>query len=160
MKIVGLSCRTDNASEMNPQTAQIGATVGKYMQTGIAQQVANAVTPFTTYSVYTEYESDHTGKYTYIIGTEVTSFEGQPQDLIQITIPAQTYAKFTNGPAPMPMVSIEAWQQIWPMTSEDFGGKRAYQADLEVYDERALDLQNATLDILIGIFPGDTQTAA
>jgi predicted transcriptional regulator YdeE len=43
------------------------------------------------------------------------------------------------------------WQEIWKMTPEDFGGKRSYVADFEIYDERALDHQNVTLDIYIGI---------
>jgi len=37
------------------------------------------------------------------------------------------------------------------MTAEDFGGKRAYQADFEVYDQRAQDPKNTSLDIFIGI---------
>jgi len=37
------------------------------------------------------------------------------------------------------------------MSSNDFGGKRAYQADFEVYDQRARDPNNTVLDIHIGI---------
>jgi predicted transcriptional regulator YdeE len=46
---------------------------------------------------------------------------------------------------------IDAWQQIWKMTTADFGGKRAYRADFEVYDERARDPTNTSLDIYVGI---------
>lgn len=51
----------------------------------------------------------------------------------------------------MPEVVITAWQQIWEMTPEDFGGNRAYQADFELYDQRASDLANTSLDIYIGV---------
>ena len=51
----------------------------------------------------------------------------------------------------MPDVVINAWQKIWKMTSEDFGGNRAYISDFEVYDQRASDSANASLDIYIGI---------
>lgn len=37
------------------------------------------------------------------------------------------------------------------MSSDDFGGDRAYVADFEVYDQRAIDPTNASLDIYIGI---------
>lgn len=43
------------------------------------------------------------------------------------------------------------WQQIWKMTSDEFEGERAYIADFEVYDERAIDPTNTSLDIYIGI---------
>lgn len=151
IKIVGIACRTDNASEMSPDNAKIGAIVAKYMQEGTASKVQNALNPYITYSIYTDYESDHTGKYTYVIGTQVSSFDGQPEDLTCITIPAQNYVRFTNGPGSMPIVCIEAWQRIWQMNSEDFNGDRAYKADFEVYDERAFDPQNTILDILVGI---------
>jgi predicted transcriptional regulator YdeE len=46
---------------------------------------------------------------------------------------------------------MNAWQQIWKMSSDDFGGDRAYIADFEVYDQRARDPSNTSLDIYIGI---------
>ena len=51
----------------------------------------------------------------------------------------------------MPEVVINAWQQIWQMSSNDFEGRRAYIADFEVYDQRAMDPANTSLDIYIGI---------
>ena len=51
----------------------------------------------------------------------------------------------------MPDVVINAWQQIWKMTSEDFEGNRTYISDFEVYDQRANDPANTSLDIYIGI---------
>jgi predicted transcriptional regulator YdeE len=37
------------------------------------------------------------------------------------------------------------------MNDQDFGSKRAYLADYEVYDQRAIDPNNAVVDIYIGI---------
>ena len=53
----------------------------------------------------------------------------------------------------MPQVVREHWFKISQMSEEDFGGKRSYVADFEVYDERASDHQNIILDILVGIEP-------
>jgi len=41
------------------------------------------------------------------------------------------------------------------MSEKDFEGKRKYIADFEIYDERAQDLNQATLDIYIGIHDGN-----
>ena len=37
------------------------------------------------------------------------------------------------------------------MSSSEIGGDRGYITDFEVYDERARDHQNVTLDIYIGL---------
>ena len=50
----------------------------------------------------------------------------------------------------MPDVVISAWQKIWAMDGNDFGGKRKYIADFEVYDERASNPNNTVIDIYIG----------
>ena len=150
--LVGLTARTNNQNEMTPEKSKIGALAGAYFEGQIANDIKHRVTPGTTYSIYTEYESDEHGEYTYFIGEVVESFEGQ--DLSQfetLTIPASDYQKFTTNEAPIPDVVISAWQQIWKMREEDFGGRRKYIADFEVYDERSLNPSAAVLDIYIGI---------
>ncbi|MEI8321238.1 MAG: GyrI-like domain-containing protein [Alphaproteobacteria bacterium] len=151
MKIVGISARTNNAAEMNPATAKIGATVQEYFHRGLPEKIQNRASPGTTYCIYTDYENDFQGDYTYFIGEEVCSFNEMPKGLNSLTIPAQNYAQFTAGPGLMPGVCIEAWQKIWQMAPEDLSGPRSYQADFEIYDDRAQDPQNVVLDICIGI---------
>jgi predicted transcriptional regulator YdeE len=68
-----------------------------------------------------------------------------------ITIPNSRYQKFTTAPGKMPEVVVNAWQKIWEMTSEVLGGNRKYQADFEVYDQRATDPNHTILDLYIGI---------
>lgn len=151
MKLIGISARTSNAGEFNPETAKILPTVQNYFHNGLYDKIPSRKAPGKTYCVYTEYESDHTGAYTYFIGEEVDADSPVPEGLSTITIPAQSYAKFTTESGPMPSVCINAWMDIWKMTSEDFGSDRSFKADFEVYDERALDHANTVLDIYIGI---------
>jgi predicted transcriptional regulator YdeE len=159
IKLVGLSARTNNINEMNPLTGKIGPLVQKFFLRGLGKKIANLKNPGTTYSVYTEYESDHTGDYTYFIGEEVTHFSENLQtndtsekiDLKTLEIPAQTYIKFTTEPGPLPQSVIAAWQKIWLMNDAQMGGKRNYIADFEVYDNRAENPMNAILDVYIGI---------
>lgn len=151
IKLVGLSTRTNNKSEMNPQTSKIGELADRFWSQNIADQISNRKNPGVTLSVYTEYDSNEHGDYTYFMGEEVNSFEHIPADLQKLTIPATKYQKFTTPAGKMPEVVINAWQQIWKMSAKDFGGERAYIADFEVYDQRASDPANACLDIYIGI---------
>ena len=159
IKLVGLSARTNNMNEMNPLTGKIGPLVQRFFLNALGKQIANLKKPGTTYSVYTEYESDHTGEYTYFIGEEVSEFSGNLQikgasdkvDFKTLEIPKQTYTKFTTEPGPLPQSIIAAWQKIWFMNDDQIGGKRNYIADFEVFDERAQNPMNATLDIYVGV---------
>lgn len=152
LTLVGLTARTNNKNEMNPSTSKIGALAGLYWGNQIANDFKNRLHPGVTYSIYTEFESDEHGDYTYFIGELVDSAKNQ--DLSQfktLTIPASHYQKFTTPSGKMPDVVITAWQKIWAMTASDFGGKRKYIADFEIYDQRASDPNNSVVDIYLGI---------
>jgi predicted transcriptional regulator YdeE len=152
-RLVGITTRTNNADifEEDPSINKIAATVQKYFYSGLAEKIVARKNPGTTFCIYTNYESDFSGDYTYFIGEEVSSFEEVGEGFETLTIPMQNYVKFTSQPGPMPSVCINMWQNIWKMSSSDLGGDRNYVADFEVYDERSVDHNNVTLDIYIGI---------
>ncbi len=150
--LVGLTIRTNNKDEMNPDTAKIGKLAGSYWHTQIANHIQHRTSPGITYAVYTEYESDENGNYTYFIGEVVDSLQGQ--DLSQfktITIPESSYQKFTTEAGQIPEVIISAWKKIWTLQKDDLGGTRKYSADFEIYDQRAANPNQAVIDIYIGI---------
>jgi predicted transcriptional regulator YdeE len=149
IKLMGISCRTSNAAEMNPSTAKIGPTVQQYH--ALATQLNDQQWPGEIYHVYTAYESDFNGEYTFFIGQKIPTFGNIPANFQPLTIPAQQYVKFTAGPGKSLEVCIGLWQKIWKMKPAELGGERAYIADIEVYDERATDPQHTILDIMIGI---------
>lgn len=151
MQFVGLTVRTNNQAEKNPETAKISPTIQKYFQQGISDKLQHRSNPGVLYCVYTNYESDVTGDYTYFVGEMVNALDGVAAGCETLVIPEQQYVKFTNGPDTMPEVCIKAWQNIWGMSRENLGGDRAYIADFEIYDERSYDPKNAVLDIYIGI---------
>jgi predicted transcriptional regulator YdeE len=153
IKLVGLKVRTNNKNEIEPLEGKIFPYVHKYFNQNIAAKIPNRKKPGTTFCAYTEYESDHTGDYTYFIGEEVTSFDEIPAGLEKFTIQPQHYSKFTTESGAMPDVVRNAWKKIWQLTDKELGGQRRYHADFEIYDERAADPthQHVVLDIYIGI---------
>ena len=152
MTLVGMTARTSNERERVPETAKIGSMVMAYFGGQLAEKIKNRTTPGVTYAVYTDYESDEHGEYTYFIGEVVERTQGQDTSAFDtVTIPAGTYQKFMTETGKMPTVVIEAWQKIWAMGSSIFGSKRRYVADFELYDQRALDPENTQADIFIGI---------
>jgi predicted transcriptional regulator YdeE len=152
IKLVGISVRTSYEQELNKMTGNILPCVQKYFHGALFKQIPYRKKPSQTFCAYTDYDSDYKGGYTYFIGEQVTAFDDPlPVGFEKLTIPKQRYVKFTAGPAPMPSVIINAWNEIWKLSSKELGGKRNYEADFEIYDERASDEQNVVLDIFIGI---------
>lgn len=151
IKLVGITARTSNAAEMSQGTAQIGKTMGRFFTEALQEKMKNRKHPGKVFAVYTAYETDEHGAYTYFLGEEVTSFEGVGQEFSTLTIPAQTYVNFTSDAGTMPDVVINMWKAIWNMDAAELGGKRAYVADFEVYDERSHNLQSAVADVYIGV---------
>ncbi len=150
-KLMGFSVITNNIKEQDPQIAKIGQLIGKYFSENISAQIPHRNNPGTFISVYTHYQSDEHGDYTFYFGEEVSSFEGMPAGLQSVIIPASQYIQFTTPAGSMPTVVINAWQAIWKMTPQELGGKRRYAADLEIYDTRASDPTNTIADICISI---------
>lgn len=151
IKLVGIKARTNNNTELTTDAGKIGPTVQKFFGEFIQNEIPNRKNPGTVFSVYTEYDSNEGGDYTYFIGEEVTSFSDVPANLETLTIPAQHYKKFTSNPGKMPNVVIDMWKNIWLMKKEDFGSERAYIADFEIFDVRAADPENSVVDIYVGI---------
>jgi predicted transcriptional regulator YdeE len=153
-KLVGISVRTSYQQELDKMKGNIFPCVQQYFHGALFEKILHRAKPGSTFCAYTDYESDYKGVYTYFIGEEVTSFANNlPKELQKLIIPAQHYTKFTTAPAPMPDVIVNAWKEIWKMPSTELGGRRRYQTDYEIYDERASDHQNIVLDIYVGIEP-------
>lgn len=152
LKLIGLTARTNNINEMDPVTAKIGSLVNYYSSQQVAANFNNRANPGITYVAYTNYDSDEHGEYTFFIGEEITSAEKQDlSKFTQLVIPEGCYQRFTTNAGKMPDVVIQSWQEIWKMTNLDFGGKRKYHTDFELYDKRASDPTNTVVDIYIGI---------
>ena len=150
--LIGLTVRTNNKDEMDPGKSKIAPLAGLYWKNQIANHVKHRTQPGITYSVYTEYESDENGEYTYFIGERVDSFDSQDLSKFKaLSIPKSDYVRFTTACGKMPDIVIHAWKDIWSMNQNDFMGKRTYKADFEIYDQRATDPNHSIVDIYIGI---------
>jgi predicted transcriptional regulator YdeE len=152
IKLVGISVRTSYQQELDKMKGNIFPCVRQYFHGLLFEKISNRANPGTTFCAYTDYETDHKGAYTYFIGEEVISYDNLlPDGFHMLTIPPQKYAKFTTKPAPMPDVIVNAWNNIWKMSPTELGGKRGYQTDFEIYDERSVDHQKIILDVYIGL---------
>lgn len=146
--VVGLSVRTDNQKEAGgagliPQMWQ------RAMQEGSLENLPHRADNNITV-VYTDYASDQSGEYTYVLGVRVSSVEKLPDGMVVVKVPAGKYAEVESEQGSLPEVLPRVWQRINTMSEAELGGKRAFKADYEVYPE-GFDWQNAHIPVYVGL---------
>ena len=125
--VKGISIRTTNADEMNPETAKIG----KLHQSFDKNVTVDYKNGARVYGVYYDYESDANGRFSVLAGAD--KIETSNVKLEEITLPSGKYMVF-NGKGEMPQAVIDAWGEIWTyFSNEESAEKRAYTTDFEHY---------------------------
>lgn len=141
-KIIGITTQTSNQNSEAPEA--IGALWGQFISENLLEKIPNQLDS-DIICIYTDYQSDYTGKYTCILGVKVSSLETIPDGLIGREFPGGTFQPFL-AKGELPQAVIETWQQIW---QEDQNLNRSYQYDYEVYDERSRQGADSEVAIFI-----------
>lgn len=127
-QIHGLSVRTSNAKEMNPQTASIGSVHQKFDATVVVDYQSGA----RVYGVYYNYESDYNGEYSMMAGADKVD-KKYADKLETVVLAAGKYMVF-KAQGEVPQVVIETWQKIWAYFSNKGAPHlRSYTTDFEYY---------------------------
>ena len=147
--VAGIAVRTSNATEMSAGGV-IGKQWARLMQEDLLAKIPNKADA-SIVAVYTDYASDKDGDYTYLLGARVASDAGVPSGMVTKKIQGGKFAVFTTDKGPAPKVVPETWRRINSLPKSSVGGDRLYQADFEVYDQRAADPQNLQADVYVGI---------
>jgi predicted transcriptional regulator YdeE len=142
--IVGLAIRT------SPATAggDIAATWQQFWSEGIVQRVERDPSDANVYAVYCDYQSDHDGAYSMVLGVAVAAKAPVPAGLRRVRVPAGPYAHF--------VASGDAGRAVWEVWSHVNGawelpGARRYIADFERYAPDAMADGKVTADVMVGL---------
>lgn len=133
LNIVGISIVTSTEEAMKENT--LGKLWGNFMQNPIKEKLGT-LEQNEIFAVYSDYESDYTGKYKATIGYAVADPNNIPEGLTLTTLPAGHYKSFYPN-SPQPMDVFATWQEIW---AKDQELNRAYIADFEVYGENSVTI--------------------
>jgi len=140
--VTGISLRTTNQNGQSQ--IDIVNLWTKFMQENLLQQIETRVSD-DIYCVYTDYETDHTGFYTAILGCKVNSsgnvFEGFVSIIIQ---PGNYQVYYLEGEFPANVG--EAWAQIWNSTVD-----RKYTADFDLYSANAKSFEETEVKIYLAL---------
>lgn len=143
-KIIGIEVRTTN--EKGKGAEDIGALWGKFFSENIAGKIPNKESE-ETYAIYTDYESDFTGKYTTVIGQKVTTLNSIPKGCIGREFQGGNYKKFMAIGA-IPNAVVQTWKEIW---NNDKILNRKYTADFEMYGEKSQNGDKSEVAIYIAV---------
>lgn len=143
INIIGIAIRTTNENHQSVNDLQ--KLWGQFMSESIMNKIPNKVSN-DIYSIYTNYESDHTKPYTTIIGCAVSDTKEIPEGMVSLEIQTGNYKKYTAKGNINQGVVFETWMKIW---NEDI--KRAYSTDFEVYGQKASNPEDAEVDIFVAI---------
>lgn len=142
-KIIGIKVRTTNE---NGQAANdIGMLWQKFISENTASKIPNKI-DHSIFSIYTNYQKDHTEPYDVILGCRVSSLDEIPKEMIGQTFEKGNYAQFTAKGDLSKGVVYQAWTEIWNKNLN-----RTYSADFEIYGEKAQNPEDAEVDIFIAV---------
>ena len=106
----------------------------------IAGKITDAV-----YAVYYNYEGDYEHPFSYFIGCKVKAGMPVPDGLTELIIPGGNY-QLIEARGKMPGCIADAWQQVLQS-----GINRAYGFDIELYDQRSKNWNDATVDLFVSV---------
>ncbi|HET6326695.1 MAG TPA: GyrI-like domain-containing protein [Planctomycetaceae bacterium] len=138
--VVGLRTRTTNRIEAVPETAKIGSLWRKFYTDGVSDHIPERVAESPeVVAVYYDYESDHRGKYSLIVGHKVSSLDHTPKEMGGVLVRAGRYLRFPVE-GPLPAGIIETWQVIWQFFEVSHEYERAYTTDYEIYRDGSAEI--------------------
>jgi predicted transcriptional regulator YdeE len=126
--IVGISTRTSNQNEQSKK--DIDDLWFKFMDDNLIKHIPNKESN-DVYCVYTDYETDHTGKYTAVLGCKVNSLTNINTGFATVAISAGKYQVYSLKNKLSEVIGA-AWQQIW---ASDIN--RKYTVDFDLYSSGA-----------------------
>lgn len=145
-RFLGMAAETNNQAEFKGEGV-IPSLWSDFYANHVLERIPNKINS-SMITLYTNYESDETGAYTFALGTEVVEGHDVPSGLEEWVVPESKYVVFTTRRGPVQEVVVETWQEIWEWSKYN---ERAFQFDFELYDLRSVDPMNGQVDIYISV---------
>src|SRR5579863_1860919 len=139
--VSGIEVRTTN--EKGQARKDIGELWKKFMSEGIRDKIPGKLSE-DVYCVYTDYETDHTGWYTAVIGCKVSEPEINT-GWFSALVPKGTY-RIYKPEGKFPDCVANTWMQIW-----ENGADRNYLVDYDLYKAGANSFEETETEIHIGV---------
>lgn len=125
-KVAGLTARTTNRDESDPQAARIGTLWDRFFGERIYEKTPHRVDDMRLYGVYSGYEADVHGAFDITTGVAVADGPAS------VRIEGGDYLVF-SAKGQMPQMVIDLWDTIWAYFDAHPEIQRRYRSDFEAY---------------------------
>ncbi len=135
-KVAGLTARTTNRDENDPQAACIGSLWDRFFGERVYEKIPHRVDDMRLYGVYSGYEADVHGAFDITTGVAVADGPAS------VRIEGGNYLVF-SAKGEMPQMVIGLWDAIWAYFEAHPEIRRRYRSDFEAYsgpDEVAIHI--------------------
>ena len=148
MLIAGVDALTSNEKEF-AGAGKIPALWHRFLTEDVFSKIPNRKDESTIVGACTDIESDETGLYRFVLGTEATSFDGVPPGFVRRVVPAALYTEWTTERGAFDEVSLACWQKIW--ADKALKSCRSFLADLELYERHDMDPETLQFRFYVGV---------
>ncbi|MFK8036765.1 MAG: GyrI-like domain-containing protein [Crocinitomicaceae bacterium] len=142
-KVIGIAVSTTNEKGQSAQ--DIGQLWGKFISEGIVEKIPNKVDE-SVFSIYTNYQGDHTKPYDTILGCKVSTLENIPDEMVGQAFDGGTYGKFVSKGDLTKGIVFGTWSEINQRKLN-----RVFTADFELYGEKAQNPTDAEVEVYVGV---------
>lgn len=138
--VLGLEARTTNQAESDPETAKIGPLWKRVAEEKLDERITNKISEGKTYAVYFDYQNDHTGPYSVVIGYQVRSLVDVPSGLTGLGVDSGRYLLFIAEGYEKEVAVQETWRKIHEYFAQPGSPTRAFAYDYEVWQENRVEI--------------------
>lgn len=142
-KMIGIYVRTTNKNDRAAK--EIAELWDRFMNKNLLDAIPNKIDR-TVYSLYTDYEGDHTKPYTAILGCRVNSLNEIPNGMVGKLFSGGNYIKITAKGDLTKGLIVNEWSKIFELDLD-----RVYTADFEVFGKKAQNQTDAEIDFFIAV---------
>jgi len=125
-RVAGLTARTTNRDESNPQIARIGSLWDRFFGERVYEHTPHRVDDMRLFGVYSDYEGDAHGAFDITTGVAVADGPAS------VCIEGGNYLVF-SAKGEMPRMVIDLWDTIWAYFDAHPEIQRRYRSDFEAY---------------------------
>jgi predicted transcriptional regulator YdeE len=125
-RVAGLTARTTNRDESDPQAARIGTLWDRFFGERVYEKTPHRVDDMRLFGVYSDYEADAHGAFDITTGVAVADGPAS------VRIEGGDYLVF-HGHGEMPQMVLAVWQAVWHYFDAHPEIQRRYKSDFEAY---------------------------
>ena len=124
--VAGVTARTTNRDENDPQIARIGTLWNRFFDERVYERFPHRRPDMHLYGVYSAYETDAQGAF------DVTAGVAVKEAPAAVRIEGGDYLVF-RGQGEMPQMVLAVWEAIWQYFEAHPEVRRSYRSDFEAY---------------------------